>query len=43
MNYSNKYPNVYSNKNAVNFMINRFNKDFSKKFGTITENYFDDY
>lgn len=30
MLYSNKYPNVYSNKNAVSFMINRFNKDFSK-------------
>ena len=43
MYYSNKCPNVYSDKNAVDFMINRFNKDFSKKYGKIDEKYFDDY
>ena len=41
--YSDKCPNVYSNSNAVNFLINRFNNQFAKEYGKINENYFDSY
>ena len=41
--YSDKCPNVYSNTKAVKFLIDRFNKKFSKKYGKIDETYFDDY
>ena len=41
--YSDKCPNVYSNTNAVNFLINRFNNHFAKEYGKIDESYFDSY
>ena len=41
--YSDKCPNVYSNTNAVNFLINRFNDLFAKEYGKINESYFDSY
>ena len=43
MYFSNKCPNVYSNTNAVQFLIDRFNKNFANKFGNINTNYFDSY
>ena len=41
--YSDKCPNVYSNSNAVNFLVNRFNNQFAKEYGKINESYFDSY
>ena len=41
--YSDKCPNVYSDTEAVEFLINNFNNDFSKEYGEINENYFDNY
>ena len=41
--YSDKCPNVYNNKEAINFLIDRFNNHFSKIYGEINENYFDSY
>ena len=43
MFYSNKCPNVYNDKEAVNFLINRFNDKFSKIYGNISQSYFDSY
>ena len=43
MYYSDKCPNVYSNSNAVNFLIERFNKEFSKEYGKIDKTYFDSH
>ena len=41
--YSEKCPNVYNNRNAVQFLIRRFNDDFSKEYGNINESYFDSH
>lgn len=41
--YSEKTPYVYDNKEAINFLIDRFNKDFSKEYGNIDKNYFDSH
>ena len=41
MYYSDKCPNVYNNKNAVRFLIERFNTKFSEKYDKIDERYFD--
>ena len=41
--YSDKCPNVFSDTKAVKFLIKRFNDDFSKEYGKINENYFDNY
>ena len=39
--YSNKCPNVFSNRNAVNYLINRFNE--KNIYEKINKSYFDDY
>ena len=41
MYYSNKCPNVYSNTKAVEFMLGRYNKQFSKEYGEVDESYFE--
>ena len=41
--YSENTPYVYNNKEAVNFLIDRFNDKFSKEYGKIDENYFDSH
>ena len=41
MYYSDKCPNPYNIKGAVDFLIKRFNKDFKKKYGTIDKSYFE--
>ena len=43
MYYSNKCPNVFKNKEAVNYLLNRFNGNYTNKFGSINKNYFDSY
>ena len=43
MYYSDNCPNVYSNNNAVEFLINRFNEISSKEYGKIDKSYFDSY
>ena len=45
MYYSDKCPNAYSNKEAVKFLIDRFNDGLETKqlYGNIDETYFDDY
>ncbi len=41
MYYSDKCPYVYGNKDAVDFLVKRFNNKFSKEYGRINNNYFD--
>ena len=41
--YSDKCPNVYSNQEAVKYLIDGFNKHFSKEYGNISESYFESY
>ena len=43
MYYSDKCPNPFSNKEAVNYILKRFNDNYSEKYGTLDENYFDSY
>ena len=43
MYYSDKCPNPFSNTEAVNYILNRFNKKYSKIYGTIDESYFESY
>lgn len=40
---NNKCPNVFKNTEAVNYLLNRFNNNFSNKFGRIDSSYFDSY
>ena len=40
---NNKCPNVFKNTEAVNYLLNRFNNNFSSKFGRIDSSYFDSY
>ena len=40
---TNKCPYVFKNTEAVNYLINRFNNNFSSKFGRIDSSYFDSY
>ena len=41
--YSEKSPYVFNNKDAVKFLIDRFNKGYSKEYGKIDENYFESH
>ena len=34
-------PNVFSNKEAVSYLVNRFNEGFSSEYGSITKNVFE--
>ena len=43
MYYSDKCPNVYNNTNAIKFLLDRFNKNFSQKYGKIGESYFESF
>ena len=43
MYYSDKCPNPFSNTEAVNYILKRFNDNYSEKYGTLNENYFDTY
>ena len=43
MYYSDKCPNPFSNTEAVNYILKRFNDGFSEEYGTIDESYFDSY
>ena len=43
MYYSDRCPNVFSDTNAVNFLIDRFNKNFGKKYKNIDKNFFDSF
>ena len=40
---TNKCPYVFKNTEAVNYLLNRFNDNFSSKFGRIDSSYFDSY
>ena len=40
---SDKCPNVFSNKEAVSYLLNRFNEGWSSEFGNITKNYFESH
>ena len=40
---SDKCPNVFSNGEAVSYLVDRFNEEFSSEFGGITKKYFDSY
>ena len=39
----NKCPYVFKNTEAINYLLNRFNDNFSSKFGRIDSSYFDSY
>ena len=39
----NKCPNVFKNTEAVNYLLKRFNDNFSSKFGRLDSSYFDSY
>ena len=39
----NKCPYVFKNTEAVDYLLNRFNNNFSSKFGKLDKNYFDSY
>ena len=39
----NKCPNVFKNTEAVNYLIKRFNDNFSSEFGRLDSSYFDSY
>ena len=39
----NKCPYVFNNHEAVDYLLNRFNKKFSSQYGTLDKNYFDTY
>ena len=41
--YSDKCPNAYNNIDAVNFLLDRFNKESSEEYGAINKTYFDNY
>lgn len=43
--YSEKGPYVFNNKEAVNYLVNRYNKDFAKKIDNnkLSERYFDSF
>ena len=41
--YSDKSPYAYDNQEAVDFLIERFNKEFSEEYGKIDKNYFDSH
>ena len=43
MYYSDKCPYVYNNSEALKFLIERFNNNFSKEYEMINESYFDSY
>ena len=43
MYYSDKCPNPFSNTEAVNYILKRFNDGFSEEYGTLNANYFDSY
>lgn len=43
MYYSDKCPNPYDVKGAVDFLIKRFNKDFKKKYENIDKSYFESH
>lgn len=36
-------PNVFSNKEAVSYLVNRFNEGFSNEYGSITKNAFESF
>ena len=40
---SDKCPNLYKNTEAVNFLIDRFNKESSGEYGKISKSYFDSH
>ena len=40
---TNKCPYVFKNTEAVNYLLNRFNNDYSSKFGRLDNSYFDSY
>ena len=40
---TNKCPYVFKNTEAINYLLNRFNNNFSSKFGRIDSSYFDSY
>ena len=39
--YSEHFPYVFSNEKAVNFLIDRFNRDYSEQYGKLTNDYFE--
>ena len=41
--YSDQCPYVYGNKDATEFLIDEFNKDYSKEYGNINNSYFDSH
>ena len=43
MYYSNKCPNVFKNTEAVNYLLSRFNRDYSLNYGSISKNVFESY
>ena len=43
MYYSNKCPNVFNNKEAVNYLLTNFNENYSSPFGNLNKNVFESY
>ena len=43
MYFSDKCPNVYNSKDAVKYLLDRFNSLFSHKYNKINEKYFENY
>ena len=41
--YSNKCPNVYNNKEAIDFILERYNSNFAEKYGSISKSHFDNH
>ena len=43
MYYSDKCPNPFSNTKAVNYILKRFNDNYSERYGNLTDSIFDSY
>ena len=43
MYYSNKCPNVFKNTEAVNYLLSKFNRDYSLNYESISKNVFESY